>query len=311
MKMALSTNWCNRRFERGEDIVEAALRLGFDALELGFRTTADQARGIKRRLEEIPVGSVHAFCPVPLSAPVGHPELYSIVADDENERAMARFHLQKTIAFAAEMGAQSVVLHAGRVDFSTFLRRGFSTGDLRKVLVAAGGDVKAKAYRRLLRKALVVRRARGRAKMDMLVRELEGLSGDLQRYGVVLALENLPYLEAFPNEPEMALLRRRLAGAPVAAWFDTGHHRVRQSHGWFGARTAAYPLSGRAEFVGMHLNDVVDFDDDHLPPGEGKVDFAALKPLSRCVRHVVVESNNAVDEPRLQRALAFLRELWR
>ena len=115
MKIALSTNWCNSRLEDGGAIVDEALSLGFDALELGFRTTELQAAGIKARLGEMPVGSVHAFCPVPISAPSGHPELFTLASFDAGARALARAHVAKNVRFAAEVGADAVVLHAGRV----------------------------------------------------------------------------------------------------------------------------------------------------------------------------------------------------
>ena len=73
MRFALSTNWCNRRIESGEEIADMASSLGFDELELGFNTTALQVKGFKSRLDRMPVGSVHAFCPVPISAPCGYP----------------------------------------------------------------------------------------------------------------------------------------------------------------------------------------------------------------------------------------------
>ena len=74
MQFALSSNWCNQRLESGEAIADKALELGFDALELGFRTTPGQAEGFRRALGRIKVGSVHAFCPVPVSAPEGYPD---------------------------------------------------------------------------------------------------------------------------------------------------------------------------------------------------------------------------------------------
>ena len=105
MKFALSTNWCNRRLESGEAIVEEALSLGFDALELGFRTSVEQVAGFKARLDEMPVGSVHAFCPVPISAPQGHPELFTLASFDSAARALARAHVANNVRFAADIGA--------------------------------------------------------------------------------------------------------------------------------------------------------------------------------------------------------------
>ena len=74
MRLSLSTNWCNRRIDDGRAIADKALELGFEELELGFHTNIRQVEGFRARLGQIPVGSVHAFCPVPLSAPQGYPE---------------------------------------------------------------------------------------------------------------------------------------------------------------------------------------------------------------------------------------------
>ena len=92
MRFALSTNWNNSRLATGEEIVEEALALGFDALELGFKTTPLQLEGFKRSLNKITIDSIHAYCPVPVGAPSGHPELYQLLAKSEDERALARLY---------------------------------------------------------------------------------------------------------------------------------------------------------------------------------------------------------------------------
>lgn len=310
MTFALSTNWCNRRYATGEEIADKALQLGFDALELGFHTTEDQVAGFRRRLDQMPVGSVHAFCPVPLSAPQGYPELYALATQDEDARALARFHVTRNIRFAAEMGARTVVLHAGRVPFATFFRRGLASGVLRSALMAAKGDLNNPAYVKLLARAQRVRRVRGQRLLPVFQAELARLVPELERNGVVLALENLPYLEGFPDEAELCQLMAALAGAPIRGWFDTGHHRVRASHGWVAGGFSPARLTA-ATCRGMHLNDVVDFHDDHLPPGQGKVDFAALAGPAREMEHLVIEPNADVSEADLARGLVHIRRVWK
>lgn len=272
MKFALSTNWCNRRIESGEAIADKALELGFDGLELGFHTTQAQVDGFKRRLDRIPVGSIHAFCPVPISAPQGYPELYQLSADDEDARAMARFHVRRNIEFTAEMGADALVLHAGRVMCHGLLRR---------------WDMKRRV-------------GRGRKFIDILKRELDQLVPVLEKNKVVLGLENLPYLEGFPAEWEL----KEVVGEWVKPWFDTGHDFVRRTNGWI---ADALPMMEGA--VGMHINDSVG-GDDHLPPGAGKVDFSNLKTLALSARHLVFEPNPDVDEEALKHGVEYLKGLW-
>ena len=283
MRFALSTNWNNRRLETGEAIVDEALALGFEALELGFHTTSAQVRGFKARLDEMPVGSIHAFCPVPISAPCGHPELYHLADFDEAARALARVHVRRNVEFAADMGADAVVLHAGHVPCHTLFR-----------------------CNRLKRRS-----RRGRALVDVFRRELDQLVPVLEQNRVTLGLENLPYVEGFPNEDEI----RALAGDWVRPWLDTGHAFVRQKNGWasslssFFLPSSSEPPSSASRPVGLHLNDSRG-GDDHLPPGEGLIDFSALEPVARAARHLVLEPHAGVTFEALSRGLAFLRTKW-
>ena len=300
MKLSLSTNWCNRRFESGTEIAEKAISLGFDELELGFHTTDRQAREIAALRARIPVGSIHAFCPVPISAPEGYPELYQLADPDADTRALAAVHVRRNIEFAAKVGADAVVLHAGRVPCRGLFRR----GDLKR------------------------RVKRGAKLTDVFRRELDALVPVLEKNKVVLGLENLPYLEGFPAEWEM----KDFVGEWVRPWFDTGHDYVRR------ALLASNPLnesivessesSNRRMMVhgvnfsnlsnpsnpsilplGLHLNDSVG-GDDHLPPGAGKVDFAALKDMALKARHVVFEPNASVTDEELADGISHIRKVW-
>ena len=281
MKLSLSTNWCNRRIRSGEEIADKAMELGFEELELGFHTTQEQVGGFKARLDRIPVGSIHAFCPVPISAPQGYPELYPLASLDENERGLARVHVRKNVEFAAEMGADAVVLHAGRVMCRGLFRR----WDMRR------------------------RVKRGRKLVDAFKRELEQMVPVLEKHGVTLGLENLPYLEGFPAEWEM----KDLVGEWVRPWLDTGHDFVRRINRWpsdaqdiLDSQLSASQLLNP---VGLHISDSQG-GDDHLPPGEGRVDFPMLRTFAENARHVVFEPAANVREAALKRGIAHLRKLW-
>ena len=310
MRLSLSTNWCNRCIEDGRAIADKALELGFEELELGFHTNIRQVEGFRARLDQIPVGSVHAFCPVPLSAPQGYPELYQLASLDEEARKMAVLQVTRNVDFAADIGADTVVLHAGRVPFDRIFDR-IDSGSLRQARSDNEGGVKSAAYEKMLRRAMERRVKRGRKTLDAFKKTLSGLVPLLSKKGVTLALENLPYLEGFPAEWELTEILREFGSSGVKGWFDTGHDRVREMYRWRGEmKVENLAEYARSFFAGMHLNDVEDFNDDHFAPGDGKVDFSVLKDFAANVRHVVFEPSQYVEEDRLRAGIAYIKSLW-
>ena len=291
MKFSLSTNWCNRRIESGEEIADKAEELGFDGLELGFHTTDLQAEGFKKRLDRMPVGSVHAFCPVPISAPHGYPELYQLASFDDEMRKMAQIMIRRNIAFAAEMGATALVLHAGRVYreslFTRMLPNRFAKGFLEKNRIARGLEM-----------------------IDVLKKELEALVPELEKNHVKLGLENLPYPEGFPDLSEVS----SVVGEWVRPWLDTGHwYAMEKLESCEVGKLESYGVSTFQPFncstfqpLGFHLNDSKG-GDDHLAPGDGKIDFSMFKAMMENAEHLVLEPNSSVTDDQLRDALARLK----
>lgn len=318
MKIALSTCWNSIRLrdEPGEAIVEEALELGFDALELGFSLQPEQVPGIRARLDEMPVESVHAFCPVPLSAPDGHPELYQLTSESEDERAIAFAMTRRNIEFAASVGAKALVLHCGKTNLNSFWRS-FSSDDFRTAIEDGLGSGKytdenvitSEKYIKLLEKARKMRSKRAIPLLERFREQFSRLIPVLEANNVVLCLENLPYFEAFPDENEMELLASEFAGAPLKAWFDTGHARVRANFGWAAHETDVF-LRQKDYIAGCHVNDVELRHDDHFAAGFGNVDFKALAPLGQDRFLKVFEPKNAVSREDLVQALALIRKLW-
>lgn len=305
MRFALSTNWCCQSFDDGAAIADLAGELGFDALELGFKTVREQVPGFRSRLDRMPVESVHAFCPVPVSAPYGHPELYTLADFDGETRALARLQVQRNLEFAADIGASALVLHAGRAPIGYWRHPHLTTATLAAALDDAGGDLAAAKYAQLLAGARRARTKRGVRLMEHFRRELDVLLGVAERLQVDLALENLPYLEGFPDEGEMAQLAAAYPGSRLKAWYDTGHAKVCANFGWCsGDYPAGLPVCG------WHFNDVVARHDDHLQPLAGSVDFAALAPHARKVKHLVFEPSNKVAAADLRQSLADIRALY-
>ncbi|MBR4523781.1 MAG: sugar phosphate isomerase/epimerase [Kiritimatiellae bacterium] len=276
MRLSLSTNY----FKADTPVaarIDQALSMGFGELELGYGTTLEEAAEYRRLSGRIAIGSVHAFAPVPISAPSGHPELYAWASPDPEARRIARFNVFKCVDFAADMGADTLVLHLGRVP-----ARGFWPW---------GDKVRA-------------RLRHGRRMLETMKTEFAEAMPQLEKRRVVLGLENMPYLEGFPMTDEWSALSE--FSAWIKPWFDTGHWRVQECNRWVGPfLETAY---SRLEFAGMHLNDVKDFNDDHFAPGGGKVDFKALKAFMAKVPHVVFEPKSHVSEQSLRQGVEIIND---
>ncbi|MCL2104552.1 MAG: sugar phosphate isomerase/epimerase [Kiritimatiellaeota bacterium] len=292
-------------------MVEEILSLGFDALELGYNTMEEHIKGIKKHMASgvITVDSVHSYCPVPISAPHGYPELYLLASRDDNERAMATIFLGRTLDFAASMGARAVVLHAGRVFLDSWLFGNLGSGTLRNALDEAGDNPMAEAYRDVLAKALRRREKRARKQFDAFCRSLDALLPRFDRAGVTLCLENLPSIEAFPDVREMHLLKQRFGSfSPLAYWHDMGHAQVREFFGWeehFHTARALLPMTR-----GIHIHDALPLTNDHLPPGRGVIDFHAFAFYGTADIIRVFEPDPGVKPTVLKDALNMLRQAW-
>jgi sugar phosphate isomerase/epimerase len=308
MKFALSTNWNVRRHEDGQAMVDEILALGFDALELGYHTTEELAAGVRRSVESgsVKVDSIHAYCPVPVGAPQGYPELYLLASLDEDERAMAAILIGRTLTFAASMGARAVVLHAGRI----FLKSLFGELHTRTLVDALmeEGTLEGPKYQRLLAKAVSRRTSRVRKYFDGFCLSLDVLLPKFEKAGVALCLENLPSVEAFPDEREMQMLKRRFDTPALAYWHDMGHGQVRENLGWIRHAEAAHELLPITR--GVHIHDAEPIMNDHLPPGKGMIDFSEFAFYGADEVIKVFEPSPDVTPDELRESLLFVRQIW-
>jgi len=303
MDFYLSTNWNSTRHATGEALADEILSLGFAGVELGYQLSEPQADGIRRRVAAgaLRVGSVHAYCPCPLGAPGGHPELYLIASRDDDDRAMGVLLLQRTLVFAAGVGARAVVVHAGRIPISP---------DSSELIAAADDDgIDGKVYRKLLARNQRRRARRSRKHLDTLCRSLDTLLPRAAALNVAICLENLPSWEAVPTEEEMMTLMQRYAASPLAYWHDLGHGQVRANLGWIDDHRAwAQRLLPYTR--GLHIHDVHPPHHDHLVPGAGTLPFADFAFYSGADLLRVFEPAPGTPASELRAGLAHLRRLW-
>ena len=301
MDFALSTNWNSHRHVSGEALVDEILSLGFDSLEVGYNYPAGLVEGLMSRLQSgaICAGSVHAFTPVPIGAPSGHPELFLMADLDEDLRRLAVFHMRATLNFAQTVGARAVVAHAGRVPIGGYWER--------HSRYHAADNIDNWRYRWNRKRMLRVRQRQIDRHLNALRRSLDVLIPEFAQAGVVLALENLPSWDALPHADEI----RQLAveyGRSLRCWHDIGHGQIMENCGLCPHRETIWQL--RDLVAGTHIHDVRGALQDHQAPGHGGIDFSGFGFLAD--HHIlhVLEPAPAVTAEDLKAGLLLLRQTW-
>jgi len=246
------------------------------------------------------VQSVHNYCPTPVGAPYGHPELFLMSAREQRTRDSAVLHISNTIQFAAELGAGVVVVHAGRISM-----RHISTSLLH---MFADGKQFSKRYEKLRTKLLMKREKLAPVCLDRIRGCLEELLPFLEKHKVRLAIENLPSWETVPNESELVTLLDDFDSPLLCAWHDIGHGRLREILGFSSATRWLEKYGTR--LAGMHIHDVSATGGDHIMPPLGTVDFAAFKPFIRSDMVLAFEPAPGTPAQEIKEGLGCVAQAW-
>lgn len=302
MTFSISTHWVGGRCRSGEELIEKILALGFDTVELGYDTTIDLVPGIRKMVEQkcVKVSSVHNFCPVPVGAPYGHPELFHLTSLNRNTRESAVIHTKRTIEFAAELGAKAIVVHAGNVDMKHLTR------DL--IEMAEEGRQYTPAYEKIKMKLMDLRDRKIKDHIPPLYQSIEDLLPLLTQTGIRLGIENLPSWESIPCETEMQEILRKFETPLIGYWHDMGHGQIRQNLGFIGHKRWFEKLSPR--LVGMHIHDVMPPAGDHVMPPMGKINFQDFKNGIQSDTVLVLEPAPGLPTAEIIEGRRLISEAW-
>lgn len=295
---ALSTAWHIARVTEARELLGLPARLGFGGVELSS-VGMDLAAEVREVVGDgfPPVVSLHAPCPVPYP---GAARLDDLAALDERRRRAAVDFVKATVDLAAAVGARAIVLHLGTVE-----------GILPQPAIVRAMEAEAESggdgeWRVLLAQGLAERQARAGRHLDRCMVSLEALAAHADGSGVRLGAETRYEYNDLPNFEEFAEILREFKDRGVGYWHDVGHAHAQQV---LGLATSAQYLERYADYlIGFHLHDARGTR-DHLPPGEGEVDFAALRSHIRPEHLRVFEVFSVRPEERLSRSLRYLEEV--
>jgi len=267
--LGISSVYYSKRIDDGMRLLDELAALGFDGLELEYRVRPETLRQMgKRPGREIPVFSVHAFFPNPVGAggegSGANAFLFSSPEREEREAAV-RYGIA-TLEAAERLGARAVVVHLGRVPVDPALVEEY------RRLEGLPGPA-APELREAVAAVLAERERLRGPHLEAVRRSVDRLNREAHRRGLLLGVENRYHPHEIPLHDEVGLLLKEFAGGAVRYWHDVGHALNHQRLGI--ASQQAWLEAYGAQIAGTHLHDI-DGGRDHLAPGTGEADFAAI-----------------------------------
>jgi sugar phosphate isomerase/epimerase len=299
---AFSTCWNSHRHTDGRAMLRQIRDLGFEYAELSHGTRIALMPGILDAVSagEIKISTLHNFCPLPMGVNHSAPNLYQFSADRLRERELAERYSIKTLEFAERVKAPLVVLHSGSIDMKNYTDKLIDMVDR--------GEKDTPRYQKLCRDAVEKCQAKKEPFFERTKELLKKLAGEAERRGIKLGIENRQSLEELPLDSDFAFLFKEIDSPALAYWHDTGHAQIKENLGFINHQLQLESMRDR--LAGFHIHDVQFAGKDHCAPGTGKVDFAALAPLTKPGHIKVFEFSPSLDVSEVQSGIAHVKRLW-
>jgi len=304
-----STGWNIRRHEQAADAIDEIRNLGFEKIELAGLTES-QARevvALQKRHAAPEIVSIHTFCPLPpLDRQASFGDLLDLASLDTTERRQAVKYAKRTIDFAAELGAHTVITHLGSVDVE------YTPMTLLLWISTDGPD--SDEYRGKLDGLLRERARTADSHLGAAMESLSELEAHARACEVMVGVENRFMYYQIPNMEELReILSRFDEDSAVGYWHDIGHAymnkilRVEDQ--------TIVPDDIKRRMIGVHIHDVMTDANvhpakvDHRAPSTGVIDFVREREMVSDGALKVMELRREVSAEDVRKGLNHLREI--
>jgi sugar phosphate isomerase/epimerase len=259
--VTLSTMWGLGRFSDLEQFFSAGTQLGFHGFELNHQVDSPMLQRLE--VDGYRVTGVHAPCPADIPPAEVKARNWLVTSPDEEGRRQGVLAIQRSIDLAQSLGAELVVVHAGRVDVDASL-------ESRLWNLFDAGHAATEEYAALKEHVGAVRAEKAPANLEAAGRSIAELVDYAARAGIRLGLENRYHYLDLPLPGEMAYLLE-VAGVEHAGFlYDVGHAQTLENLGFVPHEEWLQRFSDR--MIAMHLHDIRGLE-DHVAPGQGEVDW--------------------------------------
>lgn len=265
-RFALSTMWMQHRFARLDEFALAARKLGFGGIEVSHIVSAEMIGDAD--LQQLAIRSVHYPAPTKAS-PFGKPAEALLSSTNETERGWAVAQGYTSIDLAVAGGARAVCLHLGEVPAARHLEWALEQR-------YKGGQYGSPAYAAAQHLVEADRRRHAGPALAAAQRSLDDLARYARPRGIRLGIESRVNHWQIPTFNELGRLLSASDPDTIGFWYDCGHVQVLHNLGFH--RHEDWLSAYGSRIVGFHCHDVVGLR-DHLLPGLGEIDFAAIAAI--------------------------------
>ena len=276
--------------------------LGLNAIEIDYRVTREQIKiidSVKWDLG-IKVVSVHNFCPGPDNGETTrHPSnFYRLTSLDEHERLLAVKWTKNTIDTAVNVGASTVVVHAGTIDFED--------GRCHQLFsLHRHGSAQVREYNDEFARVLGARQEMKGPYIEAAVKSFKDVVSYAEDKGIKIGLETRYYPIEIPNFEEIGQFLDMFGKQGMGYWHDVGHAEINERLGI----TNHVDLldTYKARMIGMHVHGV-EVMRDHIAPFAGDMDLEKILPFMKKDIPYIIESKYATFE-KIKSSVSKLKEL--
>lgn len=302
---SLSTSWPFKSSRDGYELVSRSRKLGFENLEINFQVRQWMFDQIITEVKkgEIGISSLHNICPVtPEMEGVGKFINYLVLSSaDESVRKKAVELSEMTMRHAADLGAGCVVFHLGEIGDGSLRRE---EKDYRKGFRDGSNDV---GVHRPFFESLVERGDKIKAdSIENIRRSLDYLVPLAEKLKVIIGVENRYYVSQIPNFEEIGFFLDEYRSDYVKFWYDFGHAANKSNLGF--ENYLEYLKAYRERLAGIHIHDCRGIT-DHLPPGDGELDFRAIRELLPDNILYVLELKASLTDDDVRRGVNHLKDI--
>jgi sugar phosphate isomerase/epimerase len=262
MRVAFSTSWIDGDISRLEAILPY-----IDTLEVG--TKGDPA--FFSSLEKLvlksgtPITSIHASAGPHKTSRDPYYTPY-FISSNSSLRNYDIEQVALTAEWATQLGATAVIIHTGKVE-DPALRMDFL--GYKETLLREGWSTRLEQ----MKSAIVERRKElNKGFLPNLINDLRYLCRSFPK--VIFCIETRVHYYEVPLPDEAQYIFNYVNPTNLGYWHDVGHTYILEKLG-FVPQNIWQNLLG-AKCVGTHLHDVDPQLNDHLPPGDGLLNFPVL-----------------------------------